>query len=61
LHFNFFTDGGERQINWTTSMQNKENECVFFTLTVFFPWFVWTTLSTYAILNSVLVVSAVYK
>jgi hypothetical protein len=42
-------------------MQNKENECVFFTLTVFFPWFVWTTLSTYAILNSVLVVSAVYK
>jgi hypothetical protein len=39
----------------------KENECVFFALTSLFPWAIWATLLTYALLNAGLVVSALYK
>jgi hypothetical protein len=42
-------------------MQNKEKECVFFALSTFLPWFVWTALSSYAVLNAGLVVAAIYK
>ena len=51
----------EKAINWTRTLQAKENDCVFVAFSVLFPWPLWTVLSTYAILNAGLIVSSVYK
>ena len=51
----------ETDINWTKTLANEENECIFLAFKMLFPWPLWITLASYVLVNATLVVSAIYK
>ena len=48
-------------VNWTRTLETKENDCMYLAFRMFYPWPLWILLGTYGLLNASLVVSAVYK